>query len=188
VYPLPAWLLRKVWRNSMRPVLCVAWLLLAVFAYHFIHAMLGSKGGFGLVHLLAICATWKLLRDEPQEEPPDLDLIFAEIEDFEATTTLGEAGDEVLRILRLHKKTILKSLSDGESPKVIALAQIANVTGDMLESGNYHLYRGLLNPAGENLLEAFNKALLGMVEADGATHAEITEQLKSVLLAIRNVG
>ena len=37
---------------------------------------------------------------------------------------------------------------------------VANISGDLVESGSYHLYRGVLNPLGqgENLLRLFDQA------------------------------
>lgn len=43
---------------------------------------------------------------------------------------------------------------------------ITNVAGDLVESGNYHIYRGVLNPMGpgEELVEIFDMAVDKLVE------------------------
>ena len=47
---------------------------------------------------------------------------------------------------------------NGRTPRDWVYSQIGNVAGDMLESGQYHVYRGVLNPLGpaEDLLKMFD--------------------------------
>ncbi|KQC08010.1 MAG: hypothetical protein APR62_05540 [Smithella sp. SDB] len=51
------------------------------------------------------------------------------------------------------------------TPHEYVYAQIVNVAGDMLKSGQYHIYRGVLNPMGpgNDLLKIFNMSFNEMV-------------------------
>ncbi len=53
------------------------------------------------------------------------------------------------------------SVVGGESPRQWVYANIANIAGDQVESGQYHLYRGILNPLGpgKEFLKLFDIAV-----------------------------
>lgn len=57
--------------------------------------------------------------------------------------------DEFIRKdLYKQPKAAIKAIKEAGSPIQWAFIVISNVTGDILESGRLHLYRGLLNPNG----------------------------------------
>ena len=43
---------------------------------------------------------------------------------------------------------VTKAIRNGLSPRQSAYSMIANAVGDHLESGQYHIHRGVLNPTG----------------------------------------
>ncbi len=63
----------------------------------------------------------------------------------------------VKRILanKLQIVTIMKR--ENISPRRIAYSWLNNVAGDLLESGDYHVHRGVLTPIGEEYLRIFDK-------------------------------
>lgn len=72
---------------------------------------------------------------------------------------------------------------------------ISNYAGDLLESGKFHLYRGVLLPAGEKLLEYYDFAMiqlknLGGMQEDGRpiTDKYIERERKTLLENIKNIG
>ena len=48
--------------------------------------------------------------------------------------------------------------SNGGTSKEWIHSQIGNIAGDLLESGNYHVYRGVLNSTGNELFNIFKKS------------------------------
>ena len=93
------------------------------------------------------------------------------------------------RIVRSDPGGVAKSIREGLSPRQFIYWFIANESGDMLESGDHHCYRGVLDPmVGEDLLRVFDGASDEMV-AMGAEPAEKAERNKAAIRKnIANVG
>jgi hypothetical protein len=93
------------------------------------------------------------------------------------------------RLIDTHKATFIGSVQSGDcTPRQIAAAQIANCSGDLLESGTLHIYRGILSPAGEGVMSVFRRSLAEMVAMGHTTEAEAAEQVSCILSSIRMVG
>lgn len=74
-------------------------------------------------------------------------------------------------------------------------AEINNLSGDMIESGEYHIYRGLLSPLGKKIFWYFNKSLgeLVKLQAKDENNQLIDEdyainQHKTMLAIIKDLG
>jgi len=76
----------------------------------------------------------------------------------------------------------------GISPRQQIYFAIANISGDYLESGRYHLYRGILNPNGEKLLQLFNKAMSELVKNGAVSDKEAKAHEADLRRAIETVG
>ncbi|MBA7589255.1 hypothetical protein ES708_31336 [subsurface metagenome] len=70
------------------------------------------------------------------------------------------------KILFAHSNVFSEKIRQGASPRHWVYRTIANVAGDLVESGNYHIYRGVLNSMepGEELVEIFDMAVDKLVE------------------------
>jgi hypothetical protein len=70
------------------------------------------------------------------------------------------------KILFAHSDEFSEKIQQGASPRHWVYRTIANIAGDLVESGNYHIYRGVLNPMepGEELVEIFDIAVDELVE------------------------
>ena len=88
-----------------------------------------------------------------------------------------------------HPDRVAAKVREGISPRQSVYSWIANIAGDHVESGHYHIYRGVLNPMGmgEDLLRIFDAASdelvqIGSVDADYAAKqkAGIRENIKTV--------
>ena len=90
--------------------------------------------------------------------------------------------EPIKKTLNKHPKEIVELIKKGQSVKEWVLSAIANLSGDFIESGQYHLYRGVVNPMGPGgeLIKIYNKAIDKLVEMDSVT-AEEAEVQKSVL-------
>ena len=80
-------------------------------------------------------------------------------------------------------------IQKGMTPRQWVYSAIANIAGDLVESGNYHIYRGVLNPLGDgyDLLKLFDASIdqltqIGVLDAKDAKKqkAAIRDNIKSV--------
>ncbi|MDD5007537.1 MAG: hypothetical protein PHU49_01245 [Syntrophorhabdaceae bacterium] len=122
----------------------------------------------------------------------------------EALSALDEAGHRFqTEAFKMVRHMIEKSVSSnpealismiresgGRTPREWVYSQIGNIAGDLLESGQYHIYRGVLNPMGpgNDLLKMFDATydellLLKAVDADYAK-----EQKAALRRGLQGVG
>ncbi len=98
----------------------------------------------------------------------------------EAKTTLENTEFHIIEsilkeILRKHPNDIINIIKNGTPARQWGYAAIANVTGDLLETGKYHIHRGMLNPLGPgaSLLKLYDSAVdelvrMGIVNVSSA--------------------
>ena len=94
---------------------------------------------------------------------------------FDATTfELVRSRIEKDVISRCHEYE--HAIRDGTPPRLLVYTAIANTAGDCIQSGEFHLYRGYLNPMGpgKDLLNMFDAAIdeLVRIGATDAVHGE----------------
>ena len=67
---------------------------------------------------------------------------------------------------------------------------ILNISGDMVESGQHHIYRGVINPMGpgQNLLKIFDSAMDELVKLGDTDKENAETQKKAIRENIKNVG
>src|SRR4030042_2374008 len=68
--------------------------------------------------------------------------------------------------------------SGGRTPREWVYSQIGNIAGDLLESGQYHIYRGVLNPMGpgNDLLKMFDATYDELLQMKAVDENYATEQ------------
>lgn len=95
----------------------------------------------------------------------------------------GKLEDDFLA----DNKEVVALVKQGVSPRVQVYNAITNLAGDLVESGHYHVYRGVLDTVGEELLRLFDLATdelvqLGTIDAKFAKKqkAELRKSIKSV--------
>lgn len=83
----------------------------------------------------------------------------------EAGQVLDGAGFQLVRnhiekAILAQPDKFMNIIQKGTSPRKWIYTAIANTAGDLVESGNYHIYRGVLNPLGpgNELLKIFDGA------------------------------
>jgi hypothetical protein len=74
------------------------------------------------------------------------------------------------------------------SSEQIIAAEVANVSGDMLETGEYCMYRGTLSPSGEQLMVLFGSALDELVRMGAISEEKKREDVGGLRSTIRSVG
>jgi hypothetical protein len=97
---------------------------------------------------------------------------------------------EIEKYIDKYQKEIITSVKSGISPRQIIYAAIANIAGDQLESGQHHLYRGILNPlgVGADLLQLYDTAIdeLVLIKALDAPRGQ--EEKAAIRKNMRDVG
>ncbi len=85
-------------------------------------------------------------------------------------------------VLGSNKQEISRIISKGTDPRVWVYSAIGNTCGDYLESGEYHIYRGVLNDMdiGPSLLNLYDLSLDELV-AINAIEKEYAENQKQAL-------
>ncbi len=89
-----------------------------------------------------------------------------------------------------NTRQFLDDVRKGRSIRKYVFATIANISGDLVESGQYHIYRGVLNPMGpgEDLLKIFDSAIDELVIMDELDEEKAQEQKEAIRLSIQEVG
>ena len=126
---------------------------------------------------------------------------FSKKEIKEALGVLEEAGHKFGGGFDLVKNYVEESiLSDiqqfidivrkGQSVRKYVYSAIANISGDMVESGQYHIYRGVLNPLGpgEDLLKIFESAIDELVRLGDMDERTAQEHKEGIHKNIQEVG
>lgn len=135
-----------------------------------------------------------IVANDPQksEDNAEMNDAFKILE--EESKNFGPGGfdlvkDHVKKSLRSDALQFLTTVRNGRSLRKYVYSMIVNISGDMAESGQYHLYRGVLNPhgPGEDLLKIFDAITdklveLGDMEVEAAKKekAAIRENIKSI--------
>ena len=72
--------------------------------------------------------------------------------------------------------------NEGRTPREWVISQIGNVAGNLLVSGHYHIYRGVLNPLGPgpDLLKMFDETYDELVQMK-SLNPEYAKKQKEVL-------
>jgi hypothetical protein len=97
---------------------------------------------------------------------------------------------EIEQMILAHPDDFARMVQDGTSPREWVWGAISNIAGNRVESGEYHMYRGVLNPMGpgQYLMKLYDTALdeltrLGAMQPDYAT-----EEKAALRKNIRHVG
>jgi hypothetical protein len=113
----------------------------------------------------------------------------------EACRTLNNEDFDIVRkyiekVLKKFPNDIAKLIKDGTSPREWGYSSIANVAGDLLETGQYHLFPGVINPfgSGNNLLKLFDDAIDELVKMRAIEINNAKVQKKALRDNIKNVG
>lgn len=128
--------------------------------------------------------------------------LFSKKEVKEALRILEEASQQFgsggFNLVKAHVKNSILSNTEqfintvrkGRTVRKYVYSMIANVSGDMVESGQYHIYRGVLSPTGpgEDLLKVFDSAMDELVRLGDTDTKHAEEEKEATRKNIQNVG
>jgi hypothetical protein len=92
------------------------------------------------------------------------------------------------RMLHEHPDKFAEITSGDIHPRQWVLTTIANVTGDLVESGEYHVYRGVLMDHGKELLKLFDAVVDELIKMKVIDSHDGKEQKAAIRENIKTVG
>lgn len=132
----------------------------------------------------------------PKFMPRNLRALFSALDDAEEEL-VGNNGilsgfrdirSAIEKALILHPKGFIAA-ADASSAEEVVYFAIVRQTGGMAGSGDYHLYRGLLNPlSGQNLPLIHERALERLVELGALDKTDLLDAKNELLADIAVVG
>lgn len=125
-------------------------------------------------------------------EPKEIKMFRAGLDKLEKRLGSSSSFDRVRRVieadLKVSRKEYMTAISNAKDPESIAANSVGNVSGDFVESGQLHVYRGVLSPAGENMLDLYIRTTKFAVD-QGDLEEEIYEaNLKTIKSNIKSIG
>jgi len=90
----------------------------------------------------------------------DLDLGVQDAFEIVKCTVEKQVSTDPRRVERY----IIDNTAKGITPRIWVISCFCNLSGDLVESGNYHIYRGMLSLTGTGLLYIFKKTSEMLVE------------------------
>ena len=88
-----------------------------------------------------------------------------------------------------HERDYADQIRQGETHEAFIYNFLVHAVGDQLESGQHHVYRGVLSQVGIQYRSLFEHAINTMVEMNGYTQEWANENLRAaVYKGIREVG
>ena len=93
-------------------------------------------------------------------------------------------------IIFKHPNDFVDSVNKGKTPREWIYSSIANISGDLLESGQYHLYRGVINPVGpgSGLRKIFDYSIDELVKIEIITQEKADEEKNALGKNILEAG
>lgn len=96
---------------------------------------------------------------------------------------------KVIQNIRANEVAFAKAITESHiSSEQIIAAEVANVSGDMLETGEHCMYRGTLSPSGEQLMVLFGNALDELARMGAISEEKKREDVAGLRATIRTVG
>jgi len=97
---------------------------------------------------------------------------------------------DIKKWISSHPIKITSLVSEGAPPRQVVYALIANIAAYRVESGNYHIYRGVLNPMlhGGKLLKLFDEATDELMKIGSWTEEQAKREKKAIRDNIKEVG
>lgn len=93
------------------------------------------------------------------------------------------------KIIRADKKDVVEGIAkDGRDPAEIALTALWNVSNQVVSSGRYHVYRGILTDQGKGYLYAYKKTVDVLLDKGFIDKEEAKSNRKSIKENIKSAG
>lgn len=94
----------------------------------------------------------------------------------------------IVNLLKDVDKTVCSIQNDGISPRNLIFLLTSNVAGELVSSGWYHVYRGVLSMQGQELLNIFNIAVKELEKSGLHTKEESEKDFEWIKNEIKSMG
>ena len=125
-------------------------------------------------------------------KPKEIRQFFAGLDRLEgrigSTSSFSQVRAMIVADSKRDPESYVAAIRNSKAPEQVAATSVANVSGDIVESGRLHLYRGVLSPAGEAMLKLYKDATAYLVSEGVLDEAQRTEEVSFILRNIKNVG
>lgn len=110
--------------------------------------------------------------------------------DFDDSASFKLVRGPVERLILSDQRQFTSMIGPEMSARQWVLAACCNVAGDILESGEFHVYRGMLDPMGPGpgLLKIFDKTVNALVSMGAATEEFADKQRMQLRKNLQSVG
>lgn len=99
-----------------------------------------------------------------------------------------EISSQVKKGILNDYENVVSQVKDEESARQLLYFSIANIAGEYVESGYYHIYRGILNPLGCEFLDLFDMAVNRLLYVGAISEKEAKKQKTGVRRSIKGLG
>ena len=98
--------------------------------------------------------------------------------------------EKIEKAIYKEPKKVSELIKNGTTPIEWIYSVVSNISGNYVESGQFHLYRGILNPMGpgEKLLKLFDDSTDKLVEIGAIEESYAKQQKRGVRDNIKTVG
>lgn len=98
--------------------------------------------------------------------------------------------NKIEELVLSRPEEFIQLVQKGTSPRQWIYSVMANISGDLIESGEFHVYRGVINPVGpgEDLLKLFDASVDELVRINAIDQAKADEQKSAIRENIKGVG
>ena len=95
---------------------------------------------------------------------------------------------DIVELIQDREKTIISIRENGMEPKHLAMLLTTNVIGMHVQSGQYHIYRGILGTIGEDMVRVWNLVQEAMKIQGYISESDVVEDNKWLEEQIAMVG
>lgn len=147
--------------------------------------------GIAMIPIMAILAI-KPKKKSKQKLPKEVGEAIDTIDEIRADLEISEntALDRVEGILREDVKKSAAVLKESANAKQWVYSTVADIAGDNVESGEHHLYRGVLNPngPGPDYLKIYKYCLKKLAAIGAIEESKADEETNALLANMKTVG
>lgn len=105
------------------------------------------------------------------------------------SSAVDDVFKQAKKIIRADKKDVVEGIAkDGRDPAEIALTALWNVSNQVVSSGQYHVYRGILTDQGKGYLYVYNKTVDVLLDKGFIDKEEAESNRKSIKENIKSAG
>jgi len=123
--------------------------------------------------------------------PPEVNWTVDAINGFRSrndTLAVDVAINAALALARDAERTVSRVRIEQVKPEHLALMLITEVTGKLLQSGSYHVSRGVLSTVGTDLRTLWVRAVMELRERGYCSETEANDDLEWILKQIKEGG